>query len=695
MAALKAAVAAGADAVYIGGKRFGARAYAGNFDTEEIQEAVKVCHSHGVKLYVTLNTLLYEKELSEACEFAKTAVSIGVDALIVCDLGLISLLREALPNAELHASTQMGIHNLAGADFAYSLGCKRVVLARECSAADIKKITEECKAETEIFVHGALCVCHSGQCLFSSMVGGRSGNRGECAQPCRLPFEKGRYPLSLKDISLAAHIPDIIASGVSSFKIEGRMKSAEYVYTVTKIYRKLLDEGRSATALEIAQLEMAFSRGGFTDAYYVNKKQSAMTGIRSEGDKAASRNLLTEIPEPAKVKIRAEAKFCLGEPSKLRFIMNPVSNIWGKDGERTEISVEVSGAIPTEAKNAPLTQAGVAERLSKMGATRFSLAEEDIMLEVESNINLSPSEINALRRSAAEALDERLAAPFDAISGCKEEIREPDIFKTVTSKTKEKAKGRAVVVFSNSATVAELLQSGYPLEKFYKVFLPLGEKVETYRLVADDVGENALGVILPAVVSESEFNDFRQMLKDAKEAGVKTALVANLGQIDICLSLGFSLFADTRLNVLNSRSRDFLESRGFSQVALSQELTLPQARDIGGYAFTLGRVPLMVTERCFIKENFGCKSCGKSAFTDRLGASFPVLKEYGHRNIILNSALTYMGDKRKDIAGSLKLGEYLYFSCENGEEVERLLNSYFEERSLPVPVRRMGKRQKK
>ena len=258
---LVAAVKGGADAVYIGGKMFSARAYAKNFDVDEIKRAVTYCHLHRVKLYVTMNILIFGSELSEAVAFAKELYRAGVDALIVADVGLICALRREVPDFELHASTQMSVNNSIGADLAYDLGCTRVVLARELSGKNMKDVTEKCKAETEVFLHGALCVCHSGQCLFSSMIGGRSGNRGECAQPCRLPYNNGKYILSLSDLSLAEHITELIDSGVASLKIEGRMKSPDYVYTVTSIYRRLLDENRNSSKAENSKLERAFSRG--------------------------------------------------------------------------------------------------------------------------------------------------------------------------------------------------------------------------------------------------------------------------------------------------------------------------------------------------------------------------------------------------------------------------------------------------
>ena len=259
--AVFAAVNAGADAVYFGGKGLNARAFARNLDDEEIARAILYCHLHGAKAYLTLNTLLSERELDGAVKRAGELRELGADGLIVADVGLLSRLSERFPDLPLHASTQASAHSTEGCDLLARLGAKRVVLARELPYGEIVSVTENAACETEVFLHGALCVCHSGQCLFSSLVGGRSGNRGACAQPCRLPYD-GRERLSLRDLCLAPHIPALIASGVASLKIEGRMKSPGYVYGVTKIYRRLLDENRAATGDEIEELKRIFSRGG-------------------------------------------------------------------------------------------------------------------------------------------------------------------------------------------------------------------------------------------------------------------------------------------------------------------------------------------------------------------------------------------------------------------------------------------------
>ncbi len=297
--AVDAAISGGADAVYLGGTLLNARMNARNFDREALSLAVEKCHKYGVSVYVTINTQVYDKELRLALEYVGFLYSIGVDALIVADIGLSSLIRKYYPDFELHASTQMTAHNLDAVTRLYSEGFKRVVIARETSAGDIKTICENTDAEIEMFVHGAICVCHSGQCLMSSMLGGRSGNRGECAQPCRMKYDGG-YPISMKDMCLAVHIPEIIKSGVASLKIEGRMKSPSYVFGVTKIYRRLIDENRGASGREMSELANLFSRSGFTDGYYTSKINQDMLGVRSEKDKSDTQSTRLKIVLPEK-----------------------------------------------------------------------------------------------------------------------------------------------------------------------------------------------------------------------------------------------------------------------------------------------------------------------------------------------------------------------------------------------------------
>ena len=659
---LIAAVAAGADAVYVGGKSYSARAYAKNFDIEELERAVAYCHLHGVRLYVTLNTLLYDRELEGAVEFARRLYEIGVDALIIADLGLIRVLREVLPELELHASTQMSVHNTDGADAAYDLGCTRVVLARELSGRDITAVTEACKPEVEVFLHGALCVCHSGQCLFSSLVGGRSGNRGECAQPCRLPYNGGKYPLSLSDLSLARHIPELIASGVASLKIEGRMKSPSYVYTVTSIYRRLLDEKRGSTKAEDTELMRAFSRGGFTDAYFRAHPEEKMTGVRSESDKADSRAAelgefsMQRVPVSAKVSLR------LGAPAELILTT--------KDSKK---SVKVLGDEPVVARTSALTASDVAARIAKMGNTCLELSASDVEVELDEGINLSPAALNALRRSAVASLAGTCrTAPVRPIPS----LPAP----------KHGAKGQRTAIFYRMNTYTRL---GRAADYFDVIFLPL------WRLTDGECRRAPSGVAMPPVIMESEVAEVERMLGAAREAGVKYALVGNLGQLKLAEKYGLSPIADFRFNVMNSYTAAALSELGLDVPMLSPELTSREAAAIGGREIVYGRIPLMLTERCFMRDLYGCRSCSEVGLSDRRGVEFPMVREFEHRNLIFNSAMTYVADKRAELASFG--AEHYIFTTETAEDVEAVVRAYKTGAPAPagVAIRRIGRREAK
>lgn len=316
--ALNAAIEGGADAVYFGGTVFNARMNAKNFDRSEMRSAISLCRQKGVKAYITLNTQIYDRELKTALDHAAFLYESGADALILADTGLSTLIKKHIPDFELHASTQMTAHSLAGAERLYDLGFSRVVGAREMSREDIKTLCRS-RAEIEMFVHGAICVSVSGQCLMSAMLGGRSGNRGQCAQPCRMCYDR-EYPLSIKDMCLASHIPSLIEDGVASLKIEGRMKNPSYVYGVTKIYRKLLDQRRAANEDEIKELQRLFSRSGFTDGYYTGNVDGRMLGVRTDKDISDSRQVSSFKTNNNTAENAAEPLRALPEtPSKIDF----------------------------------------------------------------------------------------------------------------------------------------------------------------------------------------------------------------------------------------------------------------------------------------------------------------------------------------------------------------------------------------
>ncbi len=692
--ALIAAVLGGADAVYLGGLRFGARAFAKNFDEEELSRAVRVCHMFGVRIYVTLNTLIFDKELDEAIKYAKTLHGMGVDALIVADIGVADMIKREVPGLELHASTQMGAHNIEGVNFAKRLGCSRVVLARECSFQNIRDITEKSEAECEVFVHGALCVCHSGQCLFSSMVGGRSGNRGECAQPCRLPYNSDKYPLSLRDLSLSNHINELIDSGVSSLKIEGRMKSPFYVYEVTRIYRALLDGHRCASFAENKRLADIFSRDGFTDGYFKGELFSKMTGTRTEDAKAKTKDIEHERFSLPKVRVSAEARFVLGEPSELAIEADLFSR-WDNAPSSKEnsvcskIKVSVKGEVPTRAENSPLTEEGVKARLSKMGSTPFELALSDIKIELEEGINLPPSAINALRRDAAARLEAEYGKSLDELCDILSSEECAGLIVEEESRDSGDKKNIKTALFFDTDTLSELVKiAPGELSLLNTVFVPLHKYFELQK----EILSLPLGVYIPPVIMEHEWQTVRESLVRAVECGVSQVLVANISHIALVRECGGVPIGDFRLNVTNSHSFAVWRALGVRDIILSPELTLPMARDIGGGVITLGRIPLMITERCFMKENFGCRRCGKVSFTDRRGMKFPIMREYEHRNVIFNSSVTYMGDKRDELRAAKISHEHFVFSSESAEECARLLHSYKSEKKLNIPHRRVGKR---
>ena len=372
--ALDAAIEGGADALYLGGSTFNARMNAANFDDGQLKDAVRRAHAYGVKVYQTMNTLVYDRERKEYLRAAEMAAKIGVDALILADLGGAAEIHRALPELTLHASTQMSAHNADAGFRLAELGFSRMVVARELCREDLTRIVARSPIEIEAFIHGALCVCHSGQCLFSSLVGGRSGNRGECAQPCRLPYRaaagsKESYPLSLKDLSLAAHVPALLETGVASLKIEGRMKSPAYVLTVTRIWRRLLDERRAATEDEMRALADAFSRGGFTDGYFTRRLGHSMLGVRSAQDKMQSAQ-----SAPAFDKITRTVPMELSVSIRARVPMCATASAAGR-------TVTVTGAVPEVARTAPTTKELLLRQFSKLGGTPYTLHHAEFDLE--------------------------------------------------------------------------------------------------------------------------------------------------------------------------------------------------------------------------------------------------------------------------------------------------------------------------
>ena len=645
--ALYAAIEAGADAVYVGG-RHSARAFAKNFDEPELLDGIRYAHLHGKKVYIALNTLLFDRELAEVLSYADRVAAMGVDAAIVADLGLTSLLRRELPGLALHASTQCFIHNRDTADFYATMGAERIVAARECSLSSIRDLCENAFAEVEVFLHGALCVSHSGQCLFSSLVGGRSGNRGECAQPCRLPYGKG-YPLSLSDLALAGHIPSLIDAGIASLKIEGRMKAPAYVAGVTGIYRRLLDEGRCATPEEWQTLTRLFSRSGFTDKYLTARHTEPMTGIRTAEDKAESR-LCEENFTKKQVSVKGSVEICKNAPTRMTLTLGAQS-------------VTAKGQIPDEAKSAPLTEDEVKKRLTKLGGTPFALAEEDLTVRLDDGVFLTAGALNALRREAVAALMGGEPTPI-GVSYQKSRIERPSLPHRV-----------AVCYRAEQARACEA--SGY----FDRVYLALA--------AACEAGYYPKGVLLPPVIMQDELAEVEAMLAAAKSGGAEYAICDQYGHIALARRADLIPIGGFRLNVTNRETVFALQSAGIADILLSPELSAVRVRDLSGRCISYGRIPMMLTERCFIKENFGCDKCERAALCDRRGVRFPMMREYRHRNLILNSLPTYLGDRPAILREAGNPAECYLFTIENEKEIAAVLRAARKGAPLEGAVRRL------
>lgn len=646
--ALRAAIEGGADAVYFGGPSFNARMRAKNFTAEDMREGIALCHAFGVRAYVTLNTLVTDRELPAFLDAAASAREAGADALIVADLGGAAAIRHAFPDLPLHASTQAGAHSAAAARLFGKIGFCRVVLAREATADDMRHFIRTCGVETEVFVHGALCVCHSGQCLFSSMVGGRSGNRGACAQPCRLPDADGRYPLSLKDLSLARHIPALIDMGVDSLKIEGRLKSPEYVRDVTAVFRRLLDERRAATDKEMKYLADIFSRGGFTDGYFAGRIDRHMLGTRSEADKQTSAGQAPFTGLTRSVPLTLDFVMEPNEPVRLTLTAN------GK-------TCTVAGDIPLAARTAPMSADDVKKNLCRFGGTPYRV--EQTRVTVGEGLLLPLSRLNALRRAALAGLaDNGRPAAAPVLLPVLPTGKRPD-FRTAR--------------FETAAQITKTAE-----KYFVHRYLPL----DRYDPAAD-------GVVVPPVIFDSEASAIAAQLKKVAAAGARHALIGNPGHIDPARAAGLIPHGDFRLNITNEHTLSLYLSLGLADALLSPELTLPQIRDVKGAAdiIVYGRLPLMLLEKCLGKEVGTCDACaaGANVYTDRRGEKFPVLRLSPHRNILVNSRPTVMSDKRRELADAHVTGGHFFFTVETPEEVDAVIAAYQNGDAPTLPVRRI------
>ena len=662
MEALHAAVQNGADAVYLGTNGFNARMGARNFSMEELSEAVRYCHIRGVKVHLTLNTLALDRELDEAASVIVAAAERGVDAFIVQDPGLVAMCRELAPQVQVHASTQMSIHSLAGVVAAAGMGCSRAVLARELSRNEIARITAASPIEIEAFGHGALCMCYSGQCYFSSIIGRRSGNRGGCAQPCRMCYGYGRYeekyPLSLKDNCLVQYVQDMKKLGVASLKIEGRMKRPEYVAIVTRIYRAAID-GREITEQDMQELERAFSREGFTQGYYEARLGRAMLGTHKDEpeDRAlfARARATYEQGEAQRVPIRLRAEVRSGRPIRLT----------GTDPESREVTCE--GPAPEASRNHSLLEDELKNRLSKTGGTPYYVNEFFAVLD--SGLNVPASVLNALRRD--------VLARLTALRGRVPAYQPGRISRIAHFPGNNGAPVMTVSVRNADQITPELLAMRPAV-----LYVPLDVLCEHQDQIRTWSQATVLCAALPRIIWDSERDAVREKLTIIHRLGVEQVLCGTVGHIALVKSIKqiyFRIRGDYGLNLFNSRSAAYYSELGLSSLTASFEMTLPQIRDLSKPVpmeiLAYGRLPMMITENCLIRNRTGACACDSATrIVDRKGESFPILKEIGScRSEIFNSKKLYLLDKLPQLSGLGLWALRLSFTTEHADEVSALL----------------------
>lgn len=648
------AIRTGADAIYLAGKRFGARGNADNFDKNELKQTVEYCHARNKKVYVTVNTLMRDDELQSALDFIEYAASLPIDAVIVQDVGLASLIRAAAPNLKIHGSTQMSIHTPAGAEALYDAGFSRVVLSRELSLSEIKEIAEKCPIELEVFVHGALCMSVSGQCYFSAMLGGRSGNRGLCAQPCRLPFAAPNgtgHDLSLKDLSIISNLKELDKIGVTSAKIEGRMKRPEYVAAAVTACRKALDG--SLETSDVKLLESVFARSGFTDGYFTANRGKSMFGIRSKEDVvSATDEVFAQIhalykDERQNIKTNFSLQIKKDTP-----ILLSACDEFGHSSVAT-------GDVPSVAINIPISDERCRAQLEKTGGTQFIC--QSVICDIDDGLSIPISALNKLRRAVLEDLEKQIAnkkAPEFS------PVQLPDIQNHIVSSA-PKIRAR----FPNT-NVSECFKNC----EF--IYVPLFSKIENLeRLVAD--GFN-VAVEVPRGMFGHE-QQIREQLKRIQGIGINDVWVANIGAVALAQELDMKIHGGFGLNIMNTAGLEWAEDNGLADTEISFEMTLEQISKLGGNIkrgiVAYGRLPLMLTRNCPIANSeSGCLSCKTpKSITDRKGVKFPVMCNFGCSEI-LNSVPLYLADRLHETKNIDFI--VLRFSVENSVETEEKLHCF-------------------
>ena len=686
---MKAAVAAGADAVYIGGSRFGARAFAENPGEDKLLEAIDYVHLHGRKLYLTVNTLMKEQEIKELFEYLLPYYRQGLDAVIVQDLGVLSFVREYFPDLPIHASTQMTITGVYGAGLLKELGAERVVTARELSLKEIRQIHQQVDVEIESFVHGALCYCYSGQCLFSSLIGGRSGNRGRCAQTCRLPFDvkdKGktlgkkeeRYCLSLKDLSTLDLIPDMIEAGVYSMKIEGRMKSPRYTAGVVSIYRKYadlyLEKGRNGYKVEDEDRKVLldlFDRGGQTDGYYKKHNGRDMIVWKEKPSFREGNNQLFDMLDreyvQKQLKVPVSGKIFLSEGEKASLILTS-----------QEHRIVIEGDLVMTALNQPMSEEKVLKQLNKTGNTSFLF--ENLEAEIIGNVFVPVQALNDLRRRGLEELEAEILREYKREYSQNEASGEGnDVLKVPASQPAK---------LTVSLEKPECFDAAVCNSNVNRLYIEAAhfepERWNQYVNVCHENGKECY-LTMPHIFRTEARLFFDRHQNYLKEAGFDGFLIRSMEEPGYLKKTGVygNLIFDFGVYGMNNQAQKMLKNLGADEITWPVELNSRELEklEIPGELLIYGRLPMMVTAQCIHQ---GMDRCDKTpvelTIKDRMGKEFPVRNHcaFCYNSIYNTAPLSLLG--LSDTVSSLSPASLrLQFTTEGPRETETIIKAFSDE----------------
>lgn len=699
---LKAVVNAGADAVYAAGNKFGARAYANNFTEEELLAAIDYMHLNGKQLYLTVNTLLKEQEIGELYEYLNPLYEAGLDAVIVQDIGVMHFIREHFPDLPIHASTQMAITGVYGARMLLDAGCSRIVTARELSLEEISNIYEQTGAEIESFVHGALCYCYSGQCLLSSMIGGRSGNRGRCAQPCRLSYElfdnkkeaagrkqKENYLLSPKDLCTIDLIPQLIQSGIHSFKIEGRMKQAEYAAGVTSIYRKYIDryEADPERDYKVSEKDHKLlldlgNRCGFTDGYYTRHNGKDMITFlkpsHEKGNEQLQENIRRKyIQKENKEKIKGILRLFEGNPARLML-------------EYKGIQTEVTGELVQPALKQPLSRETILDKMNKTGNTPFEF--EALELEMEENVFIPVGALNQLRREGLAQLLKEFLAKYRRSS---KDTRKSSV-QEGTSEDRRGFNDRERSGIPELRVLTETLeqfQVALKQPEVQRIYLEefafsrdtLEQQLKEYVTQAQEAGKECY-LALPYIFRMETAEWFRRHWQQVEAAGADGYLVRNFEELQFLKEMGIDfqkVQGDYNIYGYSNEARKGLSQLSLGQFTLPVELNFSELRRqdcTSGEMILYGYQPLMVSAQCVHKNTAGCdRQRGIFYMKDRYGKLFPVKNQCEDcYNIIYNISPLSLLHHFREVRSLNPAGVRLSFTLESAGEAERIFGYYRE-----------------